>query len=52
MRYTKTGNYRFRFVDGRTEAVTYLGKGRAGTLRFLFATGEVWTGHTAPVEAE
>ena len=51
-KYSKTGNYRFRFADGRTEAVTYLGKSN-GMLRFLFpGTGEIWTGYTAPVICE
>jgi hypothetical protein len=51
-KYSKTGNYRFLFVDGRSESVSYLGKGNGGMHRFLFATGEIWTGHTAPVVVE
>lgn len=51
-KYTKTGNYRFTFVDGRTEAVTYLGKNKQGMHRFAFGTGEIWTGYTAPVTEE
>lgn len=52
MTYRKGAAYRFSFVGDRTEAVTYDGKDRSGMHRFVFATGEVWTGHTAPVTAE
>lgn len=44
---------RFTFVDGHTEAVTYLGRNKQGMYRFLFpGTGEIWTGYTAPVTEE
>ena len=51
-RYRKTGNYRFIMCDGHGEHVTYLGKNRSGMLRFLFATGEVWTGYSPNVVEE
>ena len=52
MTYRKGGTYRFSFVDGHAEAATYLGKNRDGMHRFALSTGEIWTGHTAPVSSE
>jgi hypothetical protein len=48
--YRKGEPYLFHFEHGRRENAVYLGKNRQGMHRFMFATGEVWTGFSPPVE--